>query len=147
MLKLLLSLMFLITLASAKPLPYTLENLKKLNLYYVDRSGLFSKKEQQEIKKHIKSRLQASGFDLHADDPSTLVVKIQTIDIDDSVVAYIALLVGEEVITKRDGNIETMALTYQQSDFLELDDPEIDIKEVVYRLLEEFLQLYSEDME
>ncbi len=145
--KLLLSLIFLITLASAKPLPYNLENLNKLNLYYVDKSGLFSKKEQQEISQHIKSRLRTSGFNLHADDPSTLVVSIKTIDIEDTVIAYITLLVGEEVITKRDDNIETMALTYHQSDFLELDDPVIDIKEVIYRLLEEFLQLHSEDME
>ena len=137
----------LFSLASSDQIPYTLENLKKLNLYYADRSGLFSKEEQEEFKTSIKSKLIKNGFVLNAIDPSTLVIKIQAIDIDDTIVANISLLVGEEVITKREKNIETLALTFHINKFIELDEPTKEIKETVYSMLGEFIKLYKEDME
>lgn len=145
--KILLVLLTFYTLSSSAQIPYTLENLKKINLYYVDKSGLFSKKEQEEIKTSIKNKLIKNGFDLKANDPSTLVVKINTIEIDDILVANISLLVGEEVITKREKNIETMALTFHINSFIELDEPSQEIKESIDSMLGEFLLLYKEDME
>lgn len=145
--KIILSLIILFSLASGAQIPYTLENLKKLNLFYADRSGLFTKKEQEEIKKSILDKLTSHGFVQNAIDPSTLVVKIKTIDIDDTIIANITLLVGEEVITKREANIETLALTFHLNNFVELDEPTKDIKELVDSMLGELLKLYKEDME
>lgn len=135
------------SLATSAQIPYTLENLKKLNLYYADRSGLFSKKEQEEIKESIKDKLTKNGFVLNAVDPSTLLIKIKTIDIDDTIVANITLLVAEEVTTKREEEIETMALSFHINSFVELDEPTIEIKESINSMLGEFIKLYNEDME
>lgn len=145
--KIFLLLIVLYSLASSAQIPYTLDNLKKLNLFYADRSGLFSKKEQQEIKASIKNKLIKNGFVQDAVDPNTLVIKIQTIDIDDTIIANITLLVGEEVITKRKENIETLALTFHLNNFIELDEPTKDIKETVNSMLGEFIKLYKEDMQ
>ena len=142
-----LSLIFLSSLASSAQIPYTLDNLKKLNLFYADRSGLFSKKEKEEIKASILDKLANHGFIQNATDPSTLVIKVKTIDIDDTIVANITLLVGEEVITKREANIETLALTFHLNKFVELDEPTKEIKELIDSMLGEFLKLYKEDME
>ena len=143
----LLSIFLFISLLSSEQLPYTLENLKKLNLYYVDKSGLFDKQEQNKMKTTLKNKLLSHGFNLHATDPSTLVVIIETIDIDDTIIANISLLVGEEVITKREKNIQTMALTYHDNKFIELDEARQEIKEIINSMLGDFLKLYQEDME
>ena len=145
--KIFLLLIITYSLATSAQIPYTLENLKKLNLFYADRSGLFSKKEQEEIKKSILDKLTKHGFVQNATDPNTLVIKIKTIDIDDTIIANISLLVGEEVITKREANIETLALTFHLNKFVELDEPTKEIKELVDSMLGEFLKLYKEDME
>ncbi len=145
--KIFLSLVMLYSLVSGALIPYTLENLKKINLYYIDKSGLFSKKDQELIKSEIRNKLIKNGFELHADDPSTLVIIIKTINTDDTLVASISLLVGEEVITKREKNIETMALTFHLNKFIELDEPTIEIKESINSMLGDFIKLYKEDME
>ena len=145
--KIFLLLIITYSLALSVQIPYTLENLKKINLYYADRSGLFSKKEQEEIKASIKNKLIKNGFILNATDPSTLLIKIKTIDIDDTIIANITLLVAEEVTSKRYENIETMALTFHINSFVELDEPSQEIKESINSMLGEFIKLYKEDME
>ena len=145
--KIILLILTLNALLFAEHLPFTLENLKNLNIYYVDKSGLFTKQEQNSIKKNIENKLIKTGFNTHGSDPSTLVIIVQTIDIDDIYVANISLLVGEEVITKRKDAIATMAFTYHVNDFVELDEPVDDIEESINTLLDEFINLYREDME
>ena len=126
---------------------YTLDNLNSLNLYVANQVGFMDKKQKENIKKSLKSRLQKAGFIFGRTDSTTFMLKIESININDTEVIYVQIGLGEEVTTSRKDKIKSFAFTYLANDFIESDEPYIDTIESIDFLLSEFINAYKDDNE
>lgn len=126
--------------------PFTVENIQNLRILLINHSDIVSKKQIENIKIDIQKNLEKHGINLKEIDPSTLVIIIETMEVNKINIANIQFIISEEVITRRKNDINTFAFTYYTNDFFEIEEKS-DIKESVDILLEQFLELYEEDME
>lgn len=143
--KIFLILIFLYSSIFGAP-PFTAENINNLKLVIKNSSKLTTKEEINNIKLYIKKTLLSKGIKTDGLDPNILAIKIETTDINKTNIANIQFIIAEEIITKRKDDIETFAYTYFSNDFFEIEEKS-DIKESIETLLEQFLELYEEDME
>jgi len=107
--------------------------------------GFMSKEEKSKLKESVLERLREAGFVFGKTDSTTIMIKIESIRVNDTEVIHVQLGLGEEVLTHRPGNVHTFALTYLATDFMESDEPIKDTIESVDTLLSEFLEAYKED--
>ena len=110
-------------------------------------TDLITLEEKASIKDSVVKRLKAAGFTFGKRDSTNFMVKIQTVDIEDSHAIHIKIALAEDVITSRPGDIHTFAFTYYLDDFIESDEPYADITESVDFLLTEFIDSYKDDNE
>jgi len=128
-------------------LPFTLENLKDLRIFFVNKTDYIDKKQKAEIQGMIEEKLKSAGFTMNRVDSSTFMIKIESTKIDKTYIVNVQIGVGEEVITRRKDKVETLAFTYMANDFMESDEPYDETLESINFLMDEFLELYKEDME
>ena len=126
---------------------YTLDNVKSLSLYMPNKVGFMDKKQKDNLKKSVIKRLKDAGFVFGETDATTIMIKIESISVEDTQVIHVQLGLGEEVLTSRPGKIHTFALTYLETDFIDSDEPILDTIESVNFLLSEFLEAYKDDNE
>ncbi len=126
-------------------LPFTLENLDNLRLLFMNQSDFFTKAQEEALKSYISKRITDAGIRMNGTDPRTFFVKIEAMQKSDVTTIYIQIGVGEEVITKRDNAIQTLAFTYFDSDYIETETPQQDTNESIQFLMDEFLELYKDD--
>jgi hypothetical protein len=112
-----------------------------------NKAGYMNKEEKDKLKESVIDRLKKAGFVFGKTDATTIMIKIESINVNDTQVIHIQLAIAEEVLTSRPGNVHSFALTYLASDFLESDEPIKDTTESVDFLLSEFLEAYKEDNE
>ena len=139
--KIVLTLFILYSSIFAAP-PFTVENINNLRVFIMSDSELLSKERIKNIKSDIEKKLMLSKISSNSTDPNTLIIKIEMID----TIANIQFIIGEEIITKRKNDIQTLAFTYYANDFFEVEE-KTDIEESIELLMEQFLELYVEDME
>lgn len=134
-------------LLSGAALPFTLENLGPLRLYFINHSDFITPGQETALKTQIKARLTAEGFALDQRDPSTFFVKIESLH--GAKIAYVMVQIGigEEIITRRRDAVESFAFTYHAGDFIETETPLADTNESINFLMDEFFELYHEDNE
>ncbi|MDF1881690.1 hypothetical protein JHD50_10335 [Sulfurimonas sp. MAG313] len=121
---------------------YTMDNIKDLNLYIDNQTNFLDKKE---LEKSLKNKLEMEGFVFGKVDALILVIKVQALDIEDSVAIYISIGLGEEVITKRKDKIETFSYTYLESKFIEAYEPKEDALEALDSLIDDFILAHKDD--
>jgi len=126
---------------------YTLDNINSLSLYMANQVGYMDKKQKESLKKSVIQKLKKAGFAFEKADAVTFMVKIESINVNDTEVIYVQIGLGEEVVTSRKNNIETFAFTYLASDFIESDEPYTDTIESVNFLLSAFIEAYKDDNE
>ncbi|MDA3907544.1 MAG: hypothetical protein PF437_00505 [Sulfurimonas sp.] len=126
---------------------YTLDNIKSLSLYMPNKVGYMDKEQKQKLKDSVIEKLKDAGFVFGKTDATTIMIKIESIRVNDTEVIHIQLGLAEEVLTHRPGNIHSFALTYLATDFMESDEPVQDTIESVDSLLSEFLEAYKDDNE
>jgi hypothetical protein len=131
---------------SAAP-PFTLENLKNLRIYVINKSDFINKQQVIELKEAVAKKLTAAGIVLNATDSSTFMIKVESVKVDATYIVNIGITVGEEIITKRKDAIQTLAFTYHVNDFIDTQEPYIDTLESIHYLVEDFIDLYNEDKE
>jgi hypothetical protein len=112
-----------------------------------NKAGYMSKEEKDKLKNSVIDKLKKAGFVFGKTDATTIMIKIESINVEDTQVIYIQLAIAEEVLTSRPGNIYSFALTYLANDFMESDEPLQDTIESVDALLSEFLEAYKDDNE
>lgn len=127
-------------------LPFTVENVHNLRIMLINHSDIVSQKQIKNIKINIEKKLKKHKINFKGVDPSTLAIVIETTKVNKTNIANIQLIISEEVITRRKNNINTFAFTYYTNDFFEIEE-ETGIEESIDALLEQFLELYEEDME
>ncbi len=109
--------------------------------------GYMTKEQKKDLKESVIQKLKKSGFVFGGTDATTFMVKIESININDTEVIYVQIGLGEEVLTQRPGNIHSFAFTYLANDFIESDEPIQDTIESVNFLISEFLESYKDDNE
>jgi hypothetical protein len=110
-------------------------------------TDLITIEEKTTIKENVIKKLKDAGFIFGKPDSTNFMVKIQTIDIEDSHAIHVQIALAEDVLTSRPDDIHTFAFTYFLDDFIESDDPYADITESINFLLTEFLDSYKDDNE
>ena len=123
---------------------YTLDNVNALNLYIANETDFMNKKE---LKKELTSKLEKAGFVFGETDALILVVKIQSLEIEDSMAITVSVVLGEEVTTKRKDKIETFSYTYLESKFIEGYEPKEDTMEALNSLIDDFIAAHKDDNE
>lgn len=126
---------------------WTLTGTEKLNIYVQNEISEIKPQTIVTIKKKMKAMLESHGVNTKGVDSGTMMIKLSSIKNGDDYYVYIKLAVGEEVMTHRKGDIETFALTYENSDFIESNALDSDVLESVDFLLSEYKEQFEEDQE
>jgi hypothetical protein len=142
---LLLALLFAGSLFSASL--YTLDNVHSLNIYFASDANFLTEEKKDELKSMLTKKLEKAGFVFGETDADIFVVKVSALEIEDSLALHLEVGLGEEVITKRKGNIETFSYTYLESKFIEGFDPYEDTREALNTLVDAFINAHKDDNE
>ena len=142
---LLLALMLAGSLFSASL--YTLDNVRSLSLYFASDADFITPQKKDELKEMITKKLEKAGFVLGETDADVFVVKVNALSIEGSWALHLEIGLGEEVITKREGNIETFSYTYLASKFIEGFEPYKETKEELGNLVDAFIDAHRDDNE
>ncbi|WP_373071860.1 hypothetical protein [Sulfurimonas sp.] len=129
---------------------WTLSGLDKTNTIYVANKLAYLKASTVEtIKAKIKKALEDNGVKVGMQDAPSMMLSLEEKEGDEVYYVYIKLELGEEVKTFRKDGTETFAITYQATDFIEVDATELDalVLESVDYLLAKFSEQYEEDKE
>ncbi len=126
---------------------FTLENTDNLKVYLANETDFMTQEQLVFIKKTAEEKLKAAGIQLNKTDASTFMVKIEAMEIEESFALIIHVGIGEEVITKRKGDVRTFAWTYYETDFIDTNKPYEDALESINYLINSFVESYHEDME
>lgn len=124
---------------------FTLDNVGPLNLYTTIKVNYLSKAQKDEIENIVSSELKKAGFTFEGADPTTFMLNIEAVEVNDTQVIYVQIALGEETKTLRKGNINSYAFTYVANDFIDSDEPYVDTLESVRFLLSEFIEAYKDD--
>jgi len=141
---------FLIILISASLFSssiFTVENTNNLKIYFANKSDFLSKEQKKYIKTKTEEKLKSAGIELNKVDASTFMIKIESLEVEESHAVLVTIALGEEVVTNRKDKIGTFAWTYYETDLFEIDEPYKDILEAVDYLVNEFVEAYLDDME
>jgi len=140
-----LALLFAASLFSASL--YTLDNVHSLNLYFASDANFLTKEKKEELKSMLTKKLENAGFVFGETDAEIFVVKVSALEIEGSLALHLEIGLGEEVVTKRKGDIETFSYTYLASKFIEGYDPYDDTHEALSTLVDEFIDAHKDDNE
>ncbi len=140
--------MFVVLQSLTAQTPFTLEGITSVNLLFKNPSAIIDKTSEIKIKQKVLETLAKAGIKSPSDRVSTFGIMINGEKKDQTYFIHIKMMVGEEVITRRKGDVPTFALTYFMDDFIESEDPNSDVYEsVVEFLLREFIEQYKEENE
>lgn len=126
---------------------FTLENINNIKIYFANNTDFLTPKQIGEIKKTTEDKLKKAGVELNKIDASTLMIKVESLEVDESYAIVITIALGEEIITKRKDSIQTFAWTYYKTDLIDSDELYDDTLESINFLVDEFVESYLDDME
>jgi len=126
---------------------WTLTGLSKANIYVKNDLSSLKIETLAAIKSKMSESLKKNGILMHQQDSSTLVLSLEEIANDETSCVYVKLYLAEDVQTYREDKTSTFAMTYESSDFIEVELADFDksILESVDFLLSQFNELYEED--
>lgn len=126
--------------------PYTLENLKEMNIKVLNKRKTISKELEKKIENKIKEEFTKLGIKTESKEFSNFKIKINIDKIKGVDFVRTAILVSEDVIPLRDKDLEMFAITYQKNDYFEAENLEDDIYEsIIDYLLVDFIEQYKEE--
>lgn len=145
--KTLFSLLFITSITLFADGFWTLSGTKNLKTYVQNNISEISPKTIGVIKEQMEHKIKVHGINYNGVDGGTMMIMLNSIKGEDYFYVHIKLAVGEEVMTRREGKVETFALTYEDSDFIETDELDTDILESTEMLIDQYMELYEEDKE
>ncbi len=126
---------------------YTLDKVKHLNLYLDLQADFFNPAKKKQYKEELTAKLEEAGFVFGKTDAIILVVKVKTLAVEESQAISLQIGLGEDVITRREGNVETFAYTYLANKLIEGYDPYADTLEALNSMIDDFIDAYEDDKE
>ena len=118
--------------------PFSLQNVKSVNIVIADKGKALHKDTVPKIKKDVEAKLQELGIKTQTDDFINFIIKVDVIKLEKKHAVYVSLFMIESVNPLRDKELQNVAITYKQDDFFIADE----LDEEVYESAVEFL-LYS----
>jgi hypothetical protein len=117
--------------------PFSLENIKEVNLKVIDKSQLTTKENLEKIKYDLKYNLEKLGIKTKSDNFSNFLVKIEGIKIKENYVMHISMFIVEDSIPLRNQDSVNMSITYYKDDLFDSNpkDIQIDIYESIINYL------------
>lgn len=138
--------LLLATVYSYAITPFSLENLKEVNVKLLNKKGIISEALEQKIESKVKEKLEAIGIKTATNKYSYLKMSVKIDEFGDTKFVRTALIVQEDVNLLREPSFKSMALTYEKSDEFEAENIEKDIYEsIVDYLLADFIEQYKEE--
>lgn len=124
--------------------PYSLENLKEVNIKFFNKKETISKELEEKITKKIEGELNKLGVKTKTDNYSNFILKVKINKFEEVTFVRTSLFIIEDIKPIRDEDIETIAITYQISDEFEAEELELEIYEsFVDYLFEDFKEQYK----
>ena len=126
--------------------PFSLENLKELNIKFLNKKETISKSLEEKITKKVKEKLENLGIKTKTDKFSYLKMGVKIDKFDKITFVRTSIQIQEDVEILRDNPFKFMAITYKKDDSFEAEDLENDIYEsIVDYLLEDFIDQYKDE--
>lgn len=139
-----LILLFLSIVYSYAITPFSLENLKEVNVKFLNKKDVIPKALEEKITKKVIEKLHELGIKTHTDKYSHLKMSVKIDKFDKVTFVRTKIVIQEDVQYLRGEPFEFMAITYEKSDSFEAEDLEKDIYEsIVNYLLEDFIEQYK----
>lgn len=124
--------------------PYSLENIKEVNLIFLNKKETISKALEEKITKAVKEKLEKVGIKTKTDKYSNFLIKVKIHKFDKVDFVRASITIVEDVKPIRDESIVTIAVTYKKEDNFEAEELEVDIYEsIVDYLLVDFIEQYK----
>lgn len=138
--------LFLTTIYSYAITPFSLENLKELNVKFLNKSEKISQALEEKITNKVREKLQSVGIKTNTDTYAHLKISVKIDQFGKTQFVRTSIIIQEDVKLLRNPSFESMAITYQKSDDFEAEDLEKDIYEsIVDYLLVDFIDQYKEE--
>lgn len=141
-----LFLLIFLSLYSYAITPYSLENLKEVNIKILNKKNTISKQLEKEIKNKIEEEFKNIEIKTESNKYSNFLIKIKIDKFEKTTFVRTSIMIMEEINPLRDKSLETVAITYKKDDEFESDNLEIDIYEsIIDYLLVDFIEQYKEE--
>lgn len=141
-----LILLVLLAVYSFAVTPFSLENLKEVNVKFLNKKNTISNELAQKITDKVKEKLEEVGIKTNSEKYSHFKMAIKIDKFGKTTFVRTTIMVQEDVQILRDKPFVSMALTYEKSDDFEAEDLEKDIYEsFVSYLLEDFIEQYKSE--
>lgn len=128
--------------------PFSLENLKELNLTILNKKEIISKKLEERIKEKILSDLHNLGIQTKSEHYFNFLVSIKIDTIKEIPFVRTSILITEDVVSSRAKDLELLAITYKKEDSFEAENIEEDIYEsIAVYLMDDFIEQYKDENE
>lgn len=126
--------------------PFSLENIKEVNLKFLNKKEKIPKDIETKVTNAVKSRLESLGIKTTSSIYSNFLIKVDIYKVDKKDFVTCSIFIVEEVIPKRDKSLETIAIVYKKDDSFVAEDLATDIYEsVVLYLLDDFIEQYKSE--
>lgn len=128
--------------------PFSLEDIKDVNLKFVDKTKLLSENTKNKIKDQLTKELTKVGIKTKSDNFSNFIVKVEGVSLGNNSIINITMFIVEDVVTLKNKPVEKMAITYYKTDLFDTnkDNLDVDIYEsIIDYLLFDFIEQYIEE--
>ena len=110
-----LALLFFFVISSFAITPYSLENVKEVNLKILNKKETISKELEEKIENKIKEEFKKLGIKTTTENYSNFLVKIKIDKIQNIDFVRTSIFITEDIIPLRDKSLETIAITYKNA--------------------------------
>jgi len=125
--------------------PFSLEALKGVNVTFLNKNKRLSEAFIASLQKEVEAKLQHAGIETSTKHFSNLLFKVQTQKVKESTLVHVTLSLVENAYLKRSRPVDAIAITYSKDDFFETQSMEVDLKESIFFLLDEFIDQFKEE--
>lgn len=125
--------------------PFSLEELRGVNITVLNKSGLLEESLAKEIEKKIAFKLLPLGIESSSKQFSNFLIKLDLIKSSTPNICHVTLSLIENGTFKRTKPIDALAISYTKNDLFECVDVQKEIVESIDFLVDEFIEQYKEE--
>jgi len=125
--------------------PFSLEALKGVNVTFLNKNKRLSEAFIASLQKEVEAKLQQAGIETSTKHFSNLLFKVQTQKVKETTLVHITLSLVENAYLKRSRPVDAIAITYSKDDLFEASEMEIETKESILMLVDEFIDQFKEE--
>jgi len=125
--------------------PFSLEALKGVNVTFLNKNKLLSEAFSASLQKEVEAKLQKAGIETSTKHFSNILFKVQIQKVKEITLVHVTLSLVENAHLKRSRPVDAIAITYSKDDFFETQSMEVDLKESIFFLLDEFIDQFKEE--